>query len=92
MELTETFSPAVTFKTPAIRRVGGRFKAAYARIFGCWHREMSRPITRQRHTYRVCLDCGAHRTFDTEQWKMVGPYFCEIPPQTEDQVRETLTA
>jgi hypothetical protein len=89
MELTETLSPEMTFKTAG--QFGHHFKAAYARLFGCWHREMSRPITRNRKTYCVCLDCGARRAFDTEQWKMVGPYFCEIPPQTEDQVRETLT-
>jgi hypothetical protein len=94
MELTETLSPEVIFETPApaLRRVRNQFKAAYDRVFGCWHRDMSRPITRQRKTYRVCMDCGANRAFDTEHWKMVGPYFCDVAPQTEAQVQATLNS
>jgi hypothetical protein len=29
-------------------------------IFGCRHRNMSRPFTCSRQTYEVCLDCGRH--------------------------------
>lgn len=47
------------------------------RIFGCWHREMSRPFTLQSESYRVCLECGAHRHFDTQTWEMTGPFYYE---------------
>src|ERR1700728_4496667 len=29
-------------------------------IFGCRHRNISRPFTCSRQTYEVCLDCGRH--------------------------------
>src|SRR4030095_14033378 len=30
-----------------------------ALVFGCSHRNISRPFTRQGRTYRSCVDCGA---------------------------------
>ncbi|HYY57523.1 MAG TPA: hypothetical protein VE842_09325 [Pyrinomonadaceae bacterium] len=48
-------------------------------LFGCWHREMSRPFTLDCNTYRVCLDCGARRAFDPERWEMVGAYYYGLP-------------
>ena len=48
------------------------------RVFGCWHQEMSRPFTlRAGESYRVCLECGAHRRFNTQTWELVGPYYYE---------------
>jgi hypothetical protein len=49
------------------------------RIFGCWHREMSRPFTHDRESYRVCLDCGARRKFDASRWEMVGDFYYNAP-------------
>lgn len=42
---------------------------------GCLHREMSRPFTSNRQTYRVCTACGARRRFDLNRWETYGPYF-----------------
>ena len=47
------------------------------RVFGCWHREMSRPFTLRAESYRVCLECGAHRQFNTKTWEMTGPFYYE---------------
>lgn len=47
------------------------------RLFGCWHREMSRPFTLRAESYRACLECGAHREFNTQVWEMTGPYYYE---------------
>ena len=44
-------------------------------IFGCTHKEMSRPFSRHGENYRVCIGCGAHRRFDTETWKPRGPFY-----------------
>lgn len=44
-------------------------------IFRCWHRKMSRPFTRDGHTFRVCLKCGMRRDFDLKKWKMTGGYY-----------------
>lgn len=46
-----------------------------ARIFGCWHKEMSRPFSNQGQTYRTCLDCGARRKFNVASWEMQGDYY-----------------
>lgn len=95
MELTETLSVLVARETSdvtpeeAVRHIG-QFRAAYLRLFGCWHLDMGRPITLRQRTYRVCLDCGAHRAFDTEKWRMIGPFFCLAVPQTEAQVKADL--
>jgi hypothetical protein len=44
-------------------------------IFGCSHKQMSRPFSRQGETYRVCLSCGARRQFEQSSWEMKGPYY-----------------
>jgi hypothetical protein len=55
------------------------------RLFGCWHTEMSRPVTlRSSGTARVCLGCGARRPFDTVRWEMVGAYYYETPSVAGD--------
>jgi hypothetical protein len=35
-------------------------------IFGCRHRNMSRPFTCSRQTYEVCLDCGRQVPYSLE--------------------------
>jgi hypothetical protein len=52
-----------------------------ARIFGCWHLNMSRPVTRDGQTYRACADCGARRRFDTERWETVGQFYYPARPE-----------
>jgi hypothetical protein len=46
-----------------------------SRIFGCWHRQMSRPFTHGDHTYRTCARCGMRRDFDLQSWKMKGRFY-----------------
>ena len=53
----------------------GRVKKIFRRMFGCWHRHMSLPFTRGSETYRTCVDCGARRRYDLEQWRMVGAFY-----------------
>ena len=48
------------------------------KLFGCWHKDLSRPFTSKRTTYRACLDCGARREFDTRNFKTSGPFY--YPP------------
>ena len=47
----------------------------FRRILGCWHRHMSLPFTRGNDTYRTCVNCGARRRFDLDQWTMVGAFY-----------------
>jgi hypothetical protein len=50
-----------------------------ARLFGCWHREMSRPFSHHGQAYRVCLTCGAQRKFNLSNWKMQGQFYYNSP-------------
>ena len=52
-----------------------KVRRAATRIFGCWHVNMSRPFSRGNETYRTCIECGARRRFDLEQWEMVGSFY-----------------
>ena len=44
-------------------------------VFGCPHKEMSRPFSRQGETFRVCITCGARRQFDARKWSMQGSFY-----------------
>ena len=48
-------------------------------LFGCRHREMSRPFSRQGQTYRTCLACGARREFNLKSWEMRGNFYYGLP-------------
>ncbi len=44
-------------------------------IFGCWHKELSRPFTTSNNSYRVCLNCGARRHFNAETLETYGQFY-----------------
>lgn len=70
--------------------LGATLSKLAARVFGCWHREMSRPLTLGGQSYRACLDCGARRAFDTKSWKMVGAYYYDSP-EVKDHLPSLMT-
>jgi hypothetical protein len=37
---------------------------AFDFLFGCWHRNLSRPFTLSGWTYEVCLNCGKKLAYD----------------------------
>ena len=49
-----------------------------ASVFGCWHKRLTRPFTEKHDSYRACIDCGARKKFDTEDFRTVGPFY--YPP------------
>lgn len=51
----------------------------FGTLFGCWHKEMSRPFTRKHLSYRACLECGARKKFNTDNFKTSGPFY--YPPK-----------
>jgi hypothetical protein len=61
---------------------GGGIGRWVTRLFGCWHKEMSRPFTSQGQTYRTCLDCGASRRFNVGRWEMQGEFYYRLPTST----------
>ena len=52
-----------------------KMRRVTARIFGCWHLNMSRPVSRGTETYRTWVACGARRRFDLNRWEMVGSFY-----------------
>ena len=60
-------------------------------VFGCPHKEMSRPFSRQGETYRVCINCGARRMFDQKSWKPTGPYYVR-PASPRDLMESKLSS
>ena len=51
-------SPKTENKLPGQQVVKLRVQTVLERLFGCWHRNVSRPFTISGRTYEVCLDCG----------------------------------
>jgi hypothetical protein len=61
---------------------GGAIGGLVTRLFGCWHRQMSRPFSSQGQTYRACLNCGARRQFNVRRWEMQGSFYYRQPAGT----------
>jgi hypothetical protein len=69
-----------------INRTEGSFGkpiGIFGKLFGCWHRELTKPITSKRNTYRACLDCGARRKFDPTEFRSTGPFY--YPPAVKSE-------
>lgn len=56
------------------------------KIFGCWHKRLSRPFTTRNASYRSCINCGARKKFDTNNLKTTGPFY--YPPAVSFAVEE----
>jgi len=54
-----------------------------ASIFGCWHKRLTRPISDRSGSYRACLECGARKKFDTEDFRTSGPFY--YPPSVRSE-------
>lgn len=50
-----------------------------AAVFGCWHRNLTRPFVSGSAAYRACLHCGARKPFDTESLQTYGSF--HFPPE-----------
>lgn len=62
-------------------RTNGEFGSKiglFGKLFGCWHKRLSRPFTKTNISYRACLHCGARRRYNTQNLKTFGPYY--YPP------------
>jgi hypothetical protein len=56
-------------------RVFGKKVSILVRLFGCGHRNLSRPFSHKRTAYRACLQCGARKQFDTQTLKTFGGFY-----------------
>lgn len=84
--------PRSTHRRAERARLSETMLDALTRVFGCWHKEMSRPFTLDAKSYRACLECGAHRRFNSQTWEMTGPYFYETPASLAELYRHQVTA
>ena len=59
--------------------VAGKVSGWIGRMFGCRHKEMSRPFSSEGQTYRACVHCGARRSFNLGAWEMRGDFYYSLP-------------
>lgn len=52
------------FSSSATVLAVNRMMMALEFMFGCWHRNLSRPFTLSGWTYEVCLNCGRKFAYD----------------------------
>jgi hypothetical protein len=67
--------PQMGSQRDGLATIPSALKRFGVRLFGCWHHNMSRPITRKGQTTRACVKCGVRRSFDTESWKTFGSFY-----------------
>jgi hypothetical protein len=58
--------------------VFGKKLGLTAKLFGCWHNNVSRPFIQGKTAYRSCLQCGARRQFNPETLETHGSFY--YPP------------
>ncbi len=56
----------------------GRKIGLFSSLFGCWHKRLTRPFTSDKNSYMACLECGARRKFDTQNFKTSRAFY--YPP------------
>ena len=75
-----------TIAASLINRTRGSFGekiGIMASLFGCWHKHLTRPISDKNMSYRACIDCGARKKFDTEDFRTSGPFY--YPPSVRSE-------
>jgi len=55
--------------------VFGKKVGFFSKIFGCGHQDLSRPFSRGKFGYRVCLRCGARKQFNVETLETFGSFY-----------------
>jgi hypothetical protein len=58
--------------------VFGQKVGVVAKLFGCWHENISRPFVQDKTAYRACLTCGARKQFNPETLETYGRFY--FPP------------
>lgn len=48
------------------------------KLFGCGHRNISRPFAEGKTAYRCCIECGARKQFNPETLETFGKFY--YPP------------
>lgn len=56
-------------------QVFGEKVGLLATLFGCWHKDLSRPFSNGKTSYRTCLECGSRKPFDPKTLKTSGGFY-----------------
>lgn len=56
----------------------------FGALFGCWHKQLSRPFTIGKDSYCSCLHCGARKQFNVETLKTFGTF--HYPPAVSSDI------
>lgn len=56
-----------------------------AGLFGCWHKQLSRPFTTHRDSYRVCVHCGARRGFNPKTLQTHGAFYFPVETKIKSE-------
>lgn len=67
----------------------GRKISLMGKLFGCWHKRLTRPMTSRHESYRACIECGARKNFNTESFKSSGPFY--YPPSVRPDSNRSVT-
>ncbi len=65
----------------------GKKIGLFGKIFGCWHKRLSRPFSDKKSSYRACLECGARKQFNAETLKSSGAFY--YPPAILFEISQT---
>lgn len=61
--------------------VFGKKIGLLGRLFGCYHRNLSRPFNKGEIGYRSCLECGARKRFDSDSLRTFKAFY--YPPEID---------
>ena len=64
------------------RMVFGQKEGLVTKLFGCRHNNISRPFSQGKTAYRVCLNCGARKQFNSKTLQTHGNFY--FPPVIKD--------
>ncbi len=53
------------------------------RLLGCRHKQLTRPFTNEKGSYRACINCGARKEFDIKSFKTLGTFY--YPPSVSSR-------
>ncbi len=68
------------------KSVFGEKVGLLGKLFGCGHREVSRPFILGKTAYRTCLSCGARKRFDTQNLETFGGFYYPPIVKSEEQL------
>lgn len=74
-EVQVTTSSLLESQRQVDTQVFGEKVGIFVRLFGCGHKNLSRPFSHRTVAYRSCLQCGARKQFNAQTLETVGGFY-----------------